>query len=178
MAESFGPHHIGPQHLRRTADWVKTLRPDADEALVIAALCHDIERSAKHNKSESEKMLRNITGEEYLRNHQERSGNIMHNFLVHEGANSDFADRVEHLISKHEVGGDDDQNLLKDADSVSFFENNIDHFFENIVQVIGRKELIRKFEWMYQRITLKTAEETARPLYLKAMKKLENLIPG
>jgi hypothetical protein len=175
MSESFGVNHIGPKHLKRTADWVRTLRKDADEALVVAALCHDIERSEKHIHGKVEKLSGNITGEDYLRNHQERSGRIMHDFLIQAGADSDFAERVEYLISKHEVGGDDDQNLLKDADSVSFFENNIDYFIENIVQIIGKEELVRKFQWMYERITLKKAEEAALPFYLHAMKRAEKI---
>ncbi len=176
MAESFGTKHIGPQHLRRTADWVKTLRTDADEALVIAALCHDIERSKKQMQGKSVKLFCNITGKDYLRYHQERSGRIMYDFLIQAGADSDFAARVNYLISKHEEGGDDDQNILKDADSVSFFENNIDHFFKDMVQIIGKEELKRKFEWMYERISLKKARDAARPNYLKAMKRVEEYI--
>ncbi len=175
MDESFGPKHIGPQHLRRTVDWVRALRPDADEALIIAALCHDIERSEKHRQGKVIPRSGAITGEVFLRNHQERSGRIMKEFLILAGTDSDFADRVEYLVSKHEVGGDDDQNLLKDADSLSFFENNIDHFLEDILPETGKEEVIRKFKWMYERITLKKAEEIARPLYLKAIKRIEAL---
>jgi len=175
MTESFGANHIALQHLRRTADWVRMLRPEADEALLIAALCHDIERSEKHMQGKLVPTSGTITGEDYLTNHQERSGRIMRDFLLQAGADSDFADRVEYLVSKHEVGGDNDQNLLKDADSLSFFENNIDYFFKDILQLIGKDELIRKFEWMYGRITMKKAEEIARPLYMKAIKRVEDL---
>ncbi len=177
MAESFGTKHIGPKHLRRTAYWVKMLRTDADEALLIAALSHDIERSEKQMQGrKSEKLFGKITGKDYLRYHQERSGKIMYDFLILAGADSDFADRVKYLISKHEEGGDDDQNILKDADSVSFFENNIDHFFKDMVQIIGKEELKKKFEWMYERISLKKAKDAARPHYLKAMKRVEKFI--
>jgi hypothetical protein len=80
---------------------------------------------------------------------------------------------VEYLIAKHEEGGDDDQNLLKDADSLSFFENNIDHFFNDMVGIIGKEGLLRKFQWMFERITLKKAEDLARPFYMKAMQRIE-----
>ena len=172
MIESFGSNPIGPKHLRRTADWIRKLRPEADDALLIAGSCHDIERSPKHRVGKLEVMLE-ITGKEYLKKHQERSGRIMRDFLLQAGADPNFAKRVENLIAKHEEGGDDDQNLLKDADSVSFFENNIDHFFNDMAGTIGKEGLLRKFQWMFERITLKKAEALARPFYLKAMKRLE-----
>lgn len=173
MQESFGTNQAGPRHLRRTADWVAKLRPDADEALLIAALCHDIERAEKHAENKSSTHPDKITGEDYLIRHQERSARIMHEFLILAGASPDFADRVLHLIEKHEVGGDEDQNLLKDADSISFFENNTDLFLEKGIHIIGREETIRKFQWMFNRITSREAQEIARPLFLDAMKRIQ-----
>jgi hypothetical protein len=44
-------------------------------------------------------------------------------------------ERVMMLVSKHEVGGNDDQNLLKDADAISFLENQIDVFLTKAITI-------------------------------------------
>ena len=74
-------------------------------------------------------------------------------------------ERVKMLISKHEVGGNDDQNLLKDADSVSFLENNVDHFINNLVSETSKEKVKDKFDRTFNRITSQQAREIARPRY-------------
>jgi len=76
------------------------------------------------------------------------------------------------LVSKHEIGGNDDQNLLKDADSISFFENNVKYFVGRKVNETGKEKVRDKFDWMYHRMTSERAKEFARQLYVEAMKKL------
>lgn len=39
------------------------------------------------------------------------------------------------MISRHEEGGDDAQNALMDADSVSFFETNVENFVRKKVLI-------------------------------------------
>jgi hypothetical protein len=78
------------------------------------------------------------------------------------------------LVSKHEVGGNQDQNLLKDADSISFLENNVDNFVSKKVSETGKDKVRDKFDWMYNRITSETARQIARPWYEAAIKKLDN----
>lgn len=77
------------------------------------------------------------------------------------------------LVSKHEVGGNDDQNLLKDADSISFFENNVDHFVNKKVGETSKEKVKDKFEWMFNRISSEKAKQIARPWYEEAIKKLK-----
>lgn len=79
------------------------------------------------------------------------------------------------MISKHEVGGDDDQNLVKDADSISFLENNVDVFLSEHVQKSGKEKVRDKFNWMFDRITGEKAKELARPLYEEAIRRLNAL---
>jgi len=44
-AKEFVDQSVGPKpHFQNTLDWLLNLKPDADEALQIAAYCHDIER--------------------------------------------------------------------------------------------------------------------------------------
>ena len=65
---------------------------------------------------------------------------IIEEFLRKQGANPEIIDRVKMLVSKHEEGGNADQNLLKDADSISFFENNVPIFL-NLAKKIGREKV-------------------------------------
>lgn len=78
------------------------------------------------------------------------------------------------LVSKHEEGGNADQNLLKDADSISFFENNVPIFL-NIAKKIGKEKVKQKFDWMYNRITSKKAKQISEKWYKEAIKDLKNI---
>ena len=83
--------------------------------------------------------------------------------------------KVKRLVGRHEVGGDDDQNLLKDADSLSFLENNIDYFLDTKIVQVGLESVRKKFEWMYQRITSPKAGKLAEPFYRRAMMKVQRM---
>ena len=96
----------------------------------------------------------------------------MANFLAENGADTDTIERVKMLISKHEVGGNEDQNLLKDADSLSFFENNVDFFVKEQTARTSREKVKEKFDWMFERITSDQAREIAQPWHEQALQKL------
>jgi len=166
------------RHLQRTVYWVEQLRPDADEALRCAAVAHDIERAFK--KVDTEDLIRSspqgYRDEYFLKIHQEESAKTIAEFLRGQGVESEFITRVIHLVSRHEIGGDDDQNILKDADSMSFFENNTDRFLAHWIPMLGKygKEKVRaKFQWMFDRITSPEARSIAYPWHEEAMKKLD-----
>ena len=93
-------------------------------------------------------------------------------FLAAEGASKKLINSVKELIGRHEVGGNKDQNLLKDADSVSFFENNIEYFVTKQVEKTNREKVKEKFDWMFNRITSAKAKKSARPWYENGLKKL------
>jgi len=162
------------KHLIRTVHWLLQLNPNADEATQVAALSHDIERafhgtSEKQNERYKQKGYMSI---EHLDIHQNHGAEIMANFLIKEGASSDFIAKVKHLISKHEVGGDDDQNMIKDADSISFFENNVKYFVDVQTKKTSNEAVKEKFDWMYNRITLERAKQIVRPWYEEGIKLL------
>ncbi len=175
VRRSFGDR-FGMDHFKRTAYWIKKLEPDADEALRIAAIAHDIERAfsplgGDQSKREKETGFHHI---DYLRHHQEEGAKIIERFLAQNSADKKLIERVKMLISRHEEGGTRDQNLLKDADSISFFENNISFFLEHKIYKAGKENVRKKFEWMYKRITSNKAKKIAEPFYEKAMKEIQN----
>ena len=165
-------------HFKRTVHWVKELNPEADEALLISAIAHDIERSVR--KEEVLKKIKEIglTSSDFLKNHQERGAEIIANFLEEQGAENELIDKVKRLVSKHEVGGDEEQNLLKDADSLSFLENNLSYFLspEKITATGGIEKVKEKISWMFNRITSDKAKQIAQPWYDKAMKEMGEII--
>ncbi len=81
--------------------------------------------------------------------------------------------KVVHLIRGHEVGGDNNQNILMDADSLSFVENNADIFLSRYDE-LGYNKIREKFDWMFNRISDKKRKEIARPYYEDMIKKLES----
>lgn len=167
----------GIKHFLRTAHWVKVLKPDADEALLISAIAHDIERGFRNHSSYDhiKKSDKGFRSNEHLNHHQNEGARIIGEYLQQIGADKKMIERVKMLVSKHELGGNDDQNLLKDADSVSFFENNVDHFVKKKVGETSKDKVKDKFDWMFNRISSKKAKKFAEPFYQKAKKELLKL---
>ncbi len=155
-------------HFERTAYWVKQLRPDADEAMLTAALAHDVERVFSRRKHQ--KIAGNLHMPDYLEKHQEDGAKIIGEFLKSNGADDSTIERVKILVAKHEEGGTDDQNVIMDADSISFFENNINHFLEDLIKVYGQERVREKFSWMYNRMSSNRAKEITKEWYDRAMR--------
>ncbi len=163
----------GIPHFKRTVYWLKKLEPDTDEALLIASIAHDIDRAFRTGTDKLVKQFnKGFRDDFFLVDHPKKGAEIIGNFLEKQGADEKFISRVKMLISKHEVGGNRDQNLLKDADSVSFFENNAEHFATKKAQDISKKKVKEKLDWMFERITSQNAKKLAEPWYKKAVKKL------
>ncbi len=165
------------RHFERTVYWLKQLKPDADEALCLAAFAHDIERAFRDEaaKERFKASSKGFTDEDHLANHQNKGAEIIANYLKEQQAPKELIDRVQMLISKHEVGGNVDQNLLKDADSISYFENQIEHFLTKKVADVGKDKVRVKFQWMFDRITSEKAKEVAKPMFEDAISKLNNV---
>lgn len=163
----------GVPHLLKTVEFIKFLKPDADEAMLIAAIAHDIERGFR-GKQPSEKIKKQgFKGKNHLKYHQEEGARITAEFLKSIDADNKMIERVVMLISKHEVGGNTDQNLLKDADSMSFFETNVEHFVTKKVYEYGYEKVKEKLDWMFNRITHDRAKELVRDKYEEAIRQLE-----
>ena len=160
------------RHLQRTADYAEQIRPDADEAMLVAAVLHDIERSDPPGRRPPD---RGLTDKVFDKHHQERGAEMAMDFLQKQGAKKNFIERVGHLIRRHELGGDADQDLIKDADSMSFLEIQIDHFLTDKIPAYGWQDVYDKFFWMFDRISSEQGKQIAEPYYQTAMKRLETL---
>jgi len=155
-----------PAHFDRTVYWIKEIYPKFNEELLVAGYSHDIERLVStRDTSKSKKFLDDTD----LLFHQEHGGILMHDFLVSIDAPITFANRVSELISKHEIGGDIEQNVLKDADSISYFEINAPLHATWVLEGFPKEELKSKFDWMFNRISSEAAKRFAEPLYKNAL---------
>jgi hypothetical protein len=155
------------QHFVRALYWLCQLEPNADEAVKTAAYSHDTERAICAYDIGAFLLV-----PEVLRKHQENGAAEIHSFLLREGASPEFALKVKNLISKHEDGGSHEQNVIKDADSISYFEtNSVKH--AAWTDKFSKEEIKAKFDWMYNRISLDKAREIAKPLYDKVINILE-----
>jgi len=159
------------KHFERTVDWLKMLKPDADEPMLIAAYAHDIERAFR--KTDSTETFKSIAfnDETFLAHHQSRGADIVRVFLRDNGYPDEATQRVYRMIYHHEVGGDEESNFIKDADSISYLENNT-QLHIGLTSSLGVEKIKEKVDWMFERITSPRAKALAQPFYNSAIAKL------
>jgi len=174
----YGKMHI--EHLFTAEKYVCKLYKhltgkEAPEELRIAALSHDIERAFKeeHVYEKMYKSKSGFTDNNYREYHQRRSAKIMYNFLKNNNYPENKIEKVCKLISKHEVGGDFESNILNDADAMSFFlDSVVEHFINEKTKVSSVENVKKKIDHSYKRITNEEAKKMIYPLYKKAIEKL------
>ncbi len=158
-------------HLRRTADWMLVLQPDACETLQLAALTHDMERHFPGGPVQ-DLTVPPEANTEYRREHSERSARIVGEWLRDEGASTTTIADVERLVQLHEVGGDHDADVLQAADSLSFLEVNVDLPYAWARRGDCTLERARaQHTWMFERIKVPAARTLAGPLYEEALRR-------
>jgi chaperonin GroES len=136
-----------PTHSRNTLEWLLRLDPRADRALRLAALGHDIERAVEERK------VRRADFAEYdafKAAHARNSAAMLREILSECGVGDEGLTReIERLVCAHEVGGDPRSDLLKDADSLSYFDVNLPLYYERH----GWEETRRRCVWGYRRLS-------------------------
>jgi len=116
-----------PIHAENVLEWVLKLKPDADEALQIAALAYDIDRA-----DERRKVPRYDFNDynEFKAAHVNDSAKILKEILHECHVEQSIIDEACRLVEQHEIGGDPCSDLLKDADGISYFEVNMPLYFQ------------------------------------------------
>jgi Domain of unknown function (DUF4202) len=170
-AERWIEPYWNAEHLRRTAEWMRVLEPDANETLQLAALTHDMERHFPGGPVQN-LAVPPESDVEYWREHSERSARIVGEWLRGEGAPETTIAEVERLVQLHEVGGDHDADVLQAADSLSFLEVNVDVPYAWARRGDCSLERARaQHTWMFERITVPAARVLAGPLYEEAFRR-------
>lgn len=134
-----------PMHAENTLEWLLRLHRNAGEALCLAALAHDIDRASK-DKARREDYS---DYDAFKAAHARHSADIVRSLLGESGVPQSIREEVCRLVRLHEVGGDTCADILKDADSLSYFQVNLPLYFERE----GREETLRRCVWGLQRLS-------------------------
>jgi hypothetical protein len=135
-----------PNHAEDTLKWLLRLSPWADEALQISALAHDIERAVEKGR------VYRADYDDYdvfKADHARNGAKILRKILNKCGVSGSITNEACRLVSLHEVGGDSRSDLLKDADSISYFKVNMPLYYKRE----GWEETKRRCIWGYQRLS-------------------------
>ncbi len=156
-------------HFERTVHWVLQLRPESDQALQVAAFSHDIERAIYGD------WVQGSTDVDILQKHGELSAEIIGGFLRTIDVEEAFISKVKMLVARHEFGGNDEQEILNEADCISYFETRAPiHATIWPDQGVPKAHVRKKFEFMYARLKTEHANKIVKPLFKKAMDTLES----
>ena len=134
-----------PAHADNTLHWLLQLKPDADTALQLAALGHDIDRASP------DKVRRQDFADydSFKAAHARHSAEILEELLKRHGIPDATVERTCELVRRHEVGGTPDADILKDADSLSYFDTNLPLYLRRE----GEEEALRRSIWGLQRLS-------------------------
>jgi len=138
-------------HAENTLKWLLVLEPDANLALQLAALGHDIDRATEETKVSRAQF---DDYDEFKAAHARKGAEILRTLLSTCGVKQDIVNETCRLVVVHEVGGDSDSDLLKDADSISFFDVNLPFYYQRE----GWTETKRRSVWGYQRLSPQSKE--------------------
>jgi hypothetical protein len=147
-----------PEHAKNTLEWLLKLKPDADEALQIAALGHDIERAIEDTKVRRDDYRDFDT---FKVAHAKNSARILKEMMEDYSIKEKFVEEVYRLVSNHETGGDPRSDLIRDADCISFFDVNLLKFFERE----GKEETLKRCQWGYQRLSPEHKQRVRQFIY-------------
>lgn len=144
------------KHGIMTRKCVLKLYPKAPYHLQIAALAHDIERSSASALKSRDFNDYNV----YKKLHCKRGAKIIDALLEKQKYPLPFRKKVSKLVMLHEFGGTAEADILMDADSISFFEDNLTHHLESHTA----EETCKKAKWMYDRASARVKK------YVRSMK--------
>ncbi len=151
-----------PRHADNTLEWLLRLEPSANEALQLAALAHDIDRAVEKTK------VRRTDFDDYdafKAAHARHGAEILRPILSACGVEQNIVEEACRLVEIHEVGGDPGSDLLKDADSISYFDVNLPLYFQRE----GWDETMRRSIWGYRRLTPRAKEIVMHIVYEEEM---------
>ncbi len=139
------------RHADNTLEWLLRVEPHADDALQLAALAHDIDRAIEELKVERAGFDDYDT---FKAAHARNGAEILRPILTECGVERHIVDEACRLVEVHEVGGDFRADLLKDADSISYFDVNLPFYYRRE----GWNEAKRRSSWGYRRLSARAKE--------------------
>ncbi len=134
-------------HAINTLQLLLRLRPDAPLPVRIAAFGHDIERSFPYPVKTRKERFSDYNA--FKQAHADNSARILQAILLKCRVDEKVAHRVHDLVRAHEFGGDQWSDVLKDADSLSFFCVNLPLY----MQREGPETVGKRIAWGIERLS-------------------------
>lgn len=137
----------------------------------LAALAHDIERAIPQRKIQRSE-YKDFNA--FKNAHALNSARIVAAILEKYPLSNKIKSRIKFLIEHHEFGWDKDPELivLKDADSLSFFEVNLPLYFQRHYE----PEILFRIKWGYARLSEHGKKHLKKITYKD--ERLNNLLEG
>ncbi len=132
-------------HAKNTLEWLLKLKPDADDALKIAAYGHDIERAIENRKVRRKDYK---SYDDFKKGHALNSAGILKEIMEDCNVRRGLVNDVFSLVRHHETGGGGRTDVLSHADAVSFFQVNLPYYFVRN----GLEDTKGRFLWGYKRL--------------------------
>ena len=147
-------------HAENIVNWLLILEPKADEALQLAAYGHDVERARPDRFTA--KMFE--TYDDYKRAHAARAGQMVAEIALEAGYVPAVTERIARIIEAAEFSSaDPDVQLICDADSISFFDNNLSYY----VEAHGLDNAQEKCRFMFERASVRAQRHIQQVLSAK-----------
>jgi len=84
--------------------------------------------------------------DEFKKAHSQKSARILHEILLLYSLDRTIRDKVTNLVILHETGGDLEEDILKEADSISFFDVSLPFYFQRN----SEEETAFRMRWGYK----------------------------
>lgn len=118
LLELFSNNPEELKHAKDTLNWLLIISPNADGVQRISALGHDVERAINPWKLNGT-INKKLSKKSFRMEHSKRSAEIIKNLLLKHKVGADKIQRMENMVLNHEFGGNNESNIIRDADSLA-----------------------------------------------------------
>lgn len=150
IKDSRRPDYI--THAESTERWLLELDPKANEEQKLAAFAHDFERCFFTRIEDVDYGDAKEPYLQYKKRHAQRCADMVSCLMMGLEFPMESIKEVNHIILHHKEGGDYKTDLMRDADSLSYMENNLPGYYEKN----GEDRTIEKVKFMYSRASNST----------------------
>jgi hypothetical protein len=109
-------------HAERAVHWIRTLRPDAPEPLLLAARAHHVRRWEIPRGDEPDGRAGYLRWKRRLQRHH---ADVVGRVLADVGYDDETVARVQAIVRKERLASDDDVRSLEDALALVFLETQL-----------------------------------------------------
>lgn len=114
------------KHAEGVLRWVKQLKPDADLAMELASLGHDLDTCKEEWRVKKDGFQDEQT---FKQAHAQKSAELLGELLRKYGFDEELITRATQLVTSHEYATDEDSRTIMQAEAISFFEYNLPIYF-------------------------------------------------